>query len=245
METSSDLERAHYAAQGRLARMSNYYRWILRQFDGALGRRIWDAGAGIGTVSETLIENADFLLATEFGEKNLVALRERFAGRAAVRVEFCDLSREDARVFAGERLDTIVSLDVLEHLADDGFALRLFHAVLAPGGRLCLKVPAHPFLYGTMDRASLHHRRYARRELREKLRAVGFVPEHLRAMNLAATIPYFVKGRLLKRDRNFSNSIDGERLGFYNRIVPWLERIERVLPPPFGLSLIAIARKAS
>jgi SAM-dependent methyltransferase len=243
MEIGPDVERLHYSAQGRLARMQNYYRWILRQFDGALGKRIWDAGAGIGTVSEMLAEHADFLLASEFTEQNLVTLRERFGGRERIRVERCDLTKDDALAYSADRLDTIVSLDVLEHLEDDRLPLRLFHQVLAPGGKLCLKVPAHPFLYGTLDRASLHHRRYTRRDLGEKLRSAGFTVERLRAMNFAATIPYFLKGRVLKRDKNFSNTIDGSRLGLYNRLVPWLERVERWLPIPVGLSLVAIARK--
>ena len=63
-------------------------------------------------------------------------------------------------------------------------------------------------------------------------------------MNMAATVPYFLKGRVLKKRRNFSNSIDGGKLGFYNRLMPWLERAERVLPTPFGLSLVAVGRKA-
>ncbi len=243
MEIGPDVERSHYAAQGRLARMQNYYLWILRQFDGALGRRIWDAGAGIGTVSELLLLRADFVLASEYTEQNLVALRERFAGRERVRVERCDLASEDAIAFTADRLDTIVSLDVLEHLEDDRRALSLFHRVLQPQGRLCIKVPAHPFLYGTLDRASLHHRRYSRRDLREKLRAAGFAVERLHAMNFAATIPYFLKGRILKKQQNFSNTIDGSKLGFYNRLVPWLERVERLLPVPVGLSLVAVARK--
>jgi len=244
MELTPDLEARHFDAQERLARMGSYYRWILNNFRGAIGRRVWDAGAGIGSVSALLAEEADFLLATEFTEHNLAALRERFAGRADVRVEFCDLTRQEALAFAGLELDTIVTLDVLEHLDDDARALATYFAVLRPGGRLCAKVPAHPFLYGTLDEASLHYRRYARRELGRKLAAAGFEVERLRHMNMAATVPYFLKGRVLKKKTgSFSTSIDGSKLGFYDRLIPWLERVERLVPPPFGLSLVAIARK--
>jgi hypothetical protein len=52
-----------------------------------------------------------------------------------------------------------------------------------------------------------------------------------------------LKGKLLRRDKNFSNTLDGGRLGFYDRVIPWIERVERVLPPPIGLSLIAVARR--
>jgi len=243
MARDETFETMHRAAQGRMAQLGNYTRWILRNFGGAIGRRIWDAGAGIGNVTEHLARRADFVLATEFAQQNLDALRERFADRPAVRVAYCDLARDDALAFAECEIDTVISLDVLEHLDDDLHVLRTFWSALQPGGRLLLKVPAHPFLYGAIDEASLHFRRYRRRDLHAKLERAGFRVERVAYMNMAATVPYFVKSRLLRRRTNFSNTIDPERLGLYNRLVPWLERAERVLPVVFGLSLIAVGRK--
>jgi SAM-dependent methyltransferase len=239
------FEAVHYAAQGRMAQLGNYYRWILRNFRGTIGRRIWDAGAGIGNVTEHLALRADFVLATEFAQRNLDALRERFADRPGVRVACCDLARDDALAFAEYEIDTVVSLDVLEHLEDDLHVLRIFWNVLQPEGRLLLKVPAHPFLYGAVDEASLHFRRYRRPDLHAMLERAGFRVDRVAHMNMAATVPYFVKSRLLRKRTNFSNTIDPERLGLYDRLIPWLERAERVLPVPFGLSLIAVARKPS
>ncbi len=62
-------------------------------------------------------------------------------------------------------------------------------------------------------------------------------------MNIAATVPYFIKSRILKKNSSFSTSLNSNRLGFYNKLIPWFERAERILQPPFGLSLIAIGRK--
>ncbi len=243
MELTDAIAAEHYDAQGRLASMGNYHRWILRQFDGAVGRRIWDAGAGVGIVSSLLSERCDFLLASEFTEANLQTLRSTFKGREHVQVEFCDLTQQEALGFARHDIDTVVTLDVLEHLEDDAQALGVYHSVLQPGGRLCIKVPAHPFLFGTMDAASLHFRRYTKGELRRKLKAAGFEVERLSYMNMAAVLPYLMKGRVLKKQHNFSNSIDGGKLGFYNKLMPWLERAERILPKPFGLSVVAVGRK--
>ena len=243
MAPDETFETTHYAAQGCMAQLGNYHCWILRNFRGAIGRRIWDAGAGIGNVTELLCQRADFVLATEFARRNLDALRQRFSDRSGVRVDYCDLSADDAPAFAECEIDTIVSLDVLEHIEDDLHALRTFWTVLQPEGCLLLKVPAHPFLFGAIDEASLHVRRYRRRDLRCKLERAGFRVERVAYMNMAATVPYFVKSRLLRKRTNFSTAIDPERLGLYDRLIPWLERAERVLPVPFGLSLIAVARK--
>jgi len=236
-------EAMHYDAQGRLARLGSYQRWVLRNFGDAFGRRIWDAGAGIGLVTAELAQRADFVLATEYTPRNLETLTARFGGSPKVTVARCDLAGDDALAVAAHEIDTIVSLDVLEHLPDDGHVLALFRRVLTPGGRLLLKVPAHPFLFGAIDEASHHHRRYTRKGLQGALLRAGFEIERVAPMNMAATVPYFVKSRVLKRRTNFSNTIDPGRLGLYDRLIPWLERAERVLPVPFGLSLVAVARK--
>lgn len=244
MEITPEIEASHYDAQGHLARMGNYYRWILANFDGAIGRRVWDAGAGIGNVTELLADRADFVLATELTERNLAALRARFAGRDDVAVAFCDLARDDALALAEHDLDTIITLDVLEHIAEDLPALRRYHQILRPGGRLLVKVPAHMALYGTVDEQSLHYRRYGKGDLREKLQIAGFEVERLKYMNMAATLPYFLKSRVFKEQTNFSNSLDEGRIGLYDKLIPWLARAERILPVPFGLSVIAVGRKA-
>ncbi|TDJ72472.1 MAG: class I SAM-dependent methyltransferase [Planctomycetota bacterium] len=242
MEITPEFEAAHYDAQGHLARMGNYYKWILDNFDGAIGRRVWDAGAGIGNVTELLTRQADFVLATELTERNLATLRTRFAGREDVVVAFCDLAHDDALDLARHDLDTIITLDVLEHIEADLPALHRYRQILRPGGRLLIKVPAHMALYGTVDEQSLHYRRYSKGELREKLQIAGFEVERLKYMNMAATLPYFLKSRVFKQQSSFSNSLDADRIGLYDKLIPWLARAERILPVPFGLSVIAVAR---
>ncbi len=243
MELTETIESKHFDAQGTLGRMDNYYRWILGTFGDNVGQRVWDAGAGIGHVTELLTQRAEFVLATEFTERNLDALRARFEGRDEVRIEFCDLTSPQALELGVHELDTVVTLDVLEHLEDDRAALRQYHEVLQHGGVILIKVPAHMWLYGTLDEASLHFRRYGKRELREKLEGAGFEVEKIGHMNMVATLPYWLKGRVLKRQSNFSGTIDGGKVGLYNRLMPWLERIEKVVPVWFGLSLVAVGRK--
>lgn len=244
MDIDDQTAARHFEAQARLSRLNNYYRWILNNFGIRFeGRRIWDAGAGVGHVSALLAPQANFLLATEYTDQNIQSLRVRFAGDANVQVRYCDLLAPPSEELKAMHLDTIVNLDVLEHLEDDSAALGTFFDSLEPGGYLLLKVPAHPFLFGTMDEASLHFRRYKKDGLRLKLAAAGFVVERLRYMNMAAVVPYLIKGRILKLKGNFSMEISQERLGLYNHLIPWFERFERLVKPVFGLSLIAVAKK--
>ena len=108
---------------------------------------------------------------------------------------------------------------------------------LAPGGKLALLVPAHRFLYGEFDRALGHFRRYERRELADKLEKTGFAVREMKFFSLAATLPWLINGRLLKRDY-----IPAGQANLANLLVPLL-KLERLIGPPFGLSLIAIAQK--
>lgn len=244
MGIDSQAAERHFEAQGRLAQLNNYYRWTLDNFGIPMqGRRIWDAGAGVGHVSALLAPQAELLLATEFTEQNIQSLRVRFASHGNVQVRYCDLLAPPVAELRALHLNTIVNLDVLEHIEDDMAVLGTFFDCLEPGGQLLLKVPAHPFLFGSMDRASLHFRRYAKKTLQGKLATAGFAVERLQYMNMLAVFPYFIKGRLLKREGNFSLQLSEERLGLYNKLVPWLERFERVVKPMWGLSLIAVARK--
>jgi len=86
MMISDNIEQDHLDAQFCLGQMSYYYQWILHNFDPLIGRRVWDAGAGVGHVSTLLEEKVDMLLSTEFAPENLKMLEQRFCGNMQVDV---------------------------------------------------------------------------------------------------------------------------------------------------------------
>jgi SAM-dependent methyltransferase len=137
----------------------------------------------------------------------------------------------------GERLDTVICLNVLEHVRDDMLSLASVHRLLQPGGRLVLLVPAMPSLYGTLDRALGHFRRYTAAELRHVFAAAGFRLRHLEYFNLAGVPGWWLTGRVLKR-----TLIPTGSLRLYDALVP-LFRLERFLPWRLGQSLIAIGER--
>ena len=108
--------------------------------------------------------------------------------------------------------------------------------LLTRGGRLVLLVPALPALYGTMDRALGHHRRYKHDALAELLRATGYTVAHIEYFNLAGVPEWWFAGRVLRREM-----IPAGPLKLYDALVP-LFRLERLLPWRVGQSLIAIGQ---
>jgi SAM-dependent methyltransferase len=133
--------------------------------------------------------------------------------------------------------DSILCLNVLEHVKHDAAALRGFHAALRPGGALLLLVPAHRRLYGGYDRAAGHERRYDRPALRRLLDQEGFHIDTLRHVNPVAALGWLARVRLHRGDEWPSASFRT-----FDRLVPVLRPLER-LRLPFGLSLWAVAKR--
>ena len=209
-----------------------YNRWMFERLHRWIGRSVLEIGSGIGNLSAFLVDRERLVL-TDTREEYLSRLRQRFADRPNVSVARLYLPDDD-RAVAGQRFDTVICLNVLEHVDDDISALHAIRRLLGPGGRLVLLVPALQALYGTIDRALGHHRRYNRGGLADLLGATGFKLAHIEYFNLAGIPGWWWAGRVLRRD-----TIPGGSLKLYDALVP-LFRLERFIPWRVGQSLIAI-----
>lgn len=221
-----------------LAQAPNYYRWILHYFRPRLHGRVLEVGAGVGTFAEHMRAAAAAgtrIVLVEPAPNLGGRLRERFAGCEDVEIVHGTL--DEAPI--GEPLDAVVMVNVLEHIEDDRGILDEIHARLRPGGALLLFVPALPWLYGSLDRAFEHARRYSRAGLAGRLEAAGFATATLRFMNLPGILSWLVAGRLLRL-----STIRPGAMQLYDRIVvPAARSVEDVVAPPLGQNLLAVALK--
>jgi SAM-dependent methyltransferase len=215
-----------------MAGARNYNAWLLERSEPYLGVRVLDVGAGLGTFTDAVAGDRE-VVALEPNSDYAMRLGERFAGRPNVTVVEGDTSSADV----GAAFDSVLCFNVLEHIVDDAGALASFAAALEPGGRLLLVVPAHPFLYGRIDRALDHARRYRRGELRAKLTGAGFAVDVLEYVNPVGALGWLVWGRILRHDR-----VPAEPLRAYDLLVPLLRLLDHA-PLPVGLSLWAVARR--
>jgi len=218
-----------------------YLRWQLEQFEAVLGQRILEIGCGVGGILELLGER-ERLVGLEIEPELAAFAAERFAGRPACDVFAADISKLDEALrtrLAAERFDSIVSINVLEHIRDDVAALQTISEILIPGGHLALLVPAHMALYGAYDELDGHYRRYGRGSLRAALAHTDLEPLEIRYFNSVGAIGWWAQYKLLRRKVHGQGSF-----GAMKRIIPLLRPLERTLAPPFGLSVIALCRKA-
>lgn len=215
-----------------------FNRWMADTIKPYAGARILEIGAGIGNLTRHLVPGRKRYLATDIDAEHLARLRARFAHRPCLEVRHCNLAEPDDFAGIEGAVDTVICLNVLEHVEDDGRGLANIHRALAPGGRAVILVPEGMSVYGTLDEALGHFRRYGEAELRGKLVEAGFEIEEVLYFNRITRPGWYVNGRLLRR-RTFSRF----QIWVFDRLV-WLWRaIDRFLPWR-PTSLIAIVRKS-
>jgi glycosyltransferase involved in cell wall biosynthesis len=225
-----------HATLHRMAALDRYNSFLFEQIRHVVGQRILEVGAGTGNLTRFLFDR-DEVVATDVDPRYTELLARRFERAANVSVATFDLGGELPAALAERRFDTILCLNVLEHVADDRAALTRLYDRLEPGGCLILLVPAHRSLYGSIDRAIGHYRRYEQVELERLLIEVGFEIQRLFHVNAASIPGWYLNGRVLRRE-----SVPGVQARLSDRLVP-LYRLERRLDLPFGLSVIAFARR--
>jgi SAM-dependent methyltransferase len=211
-----------------------YNRWLFQRVEAALGQRVLEIGSGTGTMTEYLLDR-ELVLGLEVIPEYVQALRRRFADHPNVRIEGLDIT-STSYDFTALDIDSAVSFNVFEHIPDDVAAMRQVYHALRPGGRLALLVPAHQALYGSFDYLIGHQRRYDKGELAEKLRSAGFDVHSISYSNPLGALGWLVNFRLL-------GHMQLKAVSAYDRLVPMMAAAERLVRPPFGLSVVAIARK--
>jgi SAM-dependent methyltransferase len=220
----------------RMSALERYTMWIAETICPWMGCHVLEIGSGMGNFSRFFL-GCEQLTLSDIREDYLEILRETYGGYSNVTIEYYNLDYSSSRL-AGRGIDTIVALNVLEHIRDDCHALSELAAILAPGGRIILQLPAHRLLYGSLDVHLDHFRRYTARDIREKLAAAGYEVERMVRFNLFGALGWLFCSRVLRR-----RILPEGQLGLFNRLTPLFMAIERRIPVPFGLSLLVIGKK--
>ena len=222
----------------RMAGLADYNKWLHDRFDAFLGRRILEVGSGVGNQTRYFADR-ERVVASDIEAHYLRELRRRFEDQANVRVASFSfpLSADDRADLHAEGIDTIVCMNVLEHIERDRETLQDFASVLPPGGRLVLLVPAMPALYGTLDQALLHYRRYDKAGLQALVTDCGFDVREIRFLNRLGVAGWWLNSRVLRR-----RVLPKGQLAAFRWLMPLLKHEEQ-RPPSFGMSLLVLASK--
>jgi len=216
---------------------ARFNQWMADTIRPYTGKTVLEIGAGIGNLTRQLIARRKRYIASDIDAQHLARLASRFQYRPNFEARQCDLGRAEDFEELRECADTVVCLNVLEHIADDRAGLRNIHRALQPGGRAIVLVPQGQWAYGKMDEALGHHRRYSITQLRERMEEAGFEVERILEFNRVSLPGWYLNGKLLGR-----NTVSAAQLRVFDKMVWLWRRVDRFLPWA-PTSLIAVARK--
>ena len=219
------------------AHARGYNRWIMQFLRPHLGRVIVEVGAGTGSYTrELLTAEPQRLVAIEPSGYLFPELERSLRDNDIVELHHGTLA-DVAETLAGQA-DSVVYVNVLEHIADDAAEIRQAARALKPGGALGIVVPALPWLSSRFDREIGHHRRYSRQQLVGLIEANGLRVVEARYFDMLGIVIWFVAMRVLHM------RMGAGRVRTYDTlVVPAARLIDRLFGPPLGKSLMVIARR--
>lgn len=218
----------------------NFNHWMYGEIYHSLKGSILEIGSGLGTFSEKIISDFpnSFVTLTDISPTYLNMLREKFHQKN-VSINKLDLNlREDYEKNGYEKFDSIVALNVLEHVENDEFALEQLYKMLRKDGNLVILVPCHKFLFNMIDSSIGHYRRYTKKELEYKVRKARFEIIRMFYFNMVGIIGWYVNGNLCKKSQ-----VNQSAFKIYDKIVPIMRLAEKITCKKIGISLICYLHK--
>ena len=220
----------------RIGRAPRFNAWMADTIRPHCRERVLEIGSGVGNLTRMLIPRRIYV-ASDINPEYLRTLASLRSERPYLSTSYCDVTDLSTFPDNGEGFDTVVCLNVLEHVADDEGALSNIGDVLSPDGRAIILVPQGMWNFGSLDQVLGHQRRYSRGDLEKLAEKCGLKIVEMVGFNRAGTVPWFINGRLLRR-RTFGLG----QVKLLNLLTPLFRRVDRHLPIPH-LSLIAVMER--
>ena len=212
-------------------------RWLFEKINPNVQGQILEIGSGIGNISGFLLEEQSAVYLSDLRAEYCCLLQEKFYGHPHLRaILTLDISQPDFKIRHAhlmEKFDTVIALNVIEHIQDDLTAVENAKALLRTGGKLIVLVPAIPGLYNSLDQHLGHFRRYTKFEIKALIEKAGLQFEGCRFFNAAAIFGWWYSGSLLKEE-----ILTPAKLRFFDRLVPLFRIFDRLVSPFVGISLI-------
>jgi SAM-dependent methyltransferase len=213
--------------------------WLSEQILPWAKGHILEIGSGIGNISEIIIRNNLPVTLSDLNPQYCIQLKNKFDRndncKGIISIDIADSSFEEKYKLLLGKFDSIIALNVIEHIADDRLAFENCKKLLRPGGRIIILVPAFNFLYNSFDRELGHYRRYTGKELGEKIQHAGFTILHRQYFNMPAMFGWYISGSLFHM-----KMIPENQLRFYNYLVPLFRIIDKLFQRKMGISVISV-----
>lgn len=236
-------DKEYFHPQSKMEFLSNYHQWYYELIADYLGDRIIDLGCGKGLILNTIHskKKCSLLIGVDISKNNIeYNLIKNIENAELVCADF---NTFDFSILKTKKIDTILLLDVLEHIKNDIHFLEKLFFNMPEHSKLIIKVPNSQFLFNEIDTTSGHYRRYSKAELKSKCSQAGFKNMNLQYMNIVGGLVYLTKKLKKNKNTTFSENYSDKNLKNINKIIPIFQLIDKINFLPFGLSIIGVFEK--
>lgn len=235
------MDKVGHTTLERMNQAKHYNTWLFAFIRPYIKEPILEVGCGIGTFTKEFVN---------FGETYAIDIQKLYIKQTKKHVTKAKVGVGDiekgkyffapmgGRSARNKKFNTIVNLNVLEHIKDDEKALKNMYKLIQPKGKLVLLTPAHSFAYTNVDKNLGHYRRYTKKSLSDKFQKAGFNVIDVKYLNWFGLLGWFVTGKILR-----AKIIPSSNLRLFNILSRPLLFIEKFIHPPFGLSVFIVGQK--
>jgi 2-polyprenyl-3-methyl-5-hydroxy-6-metoxy-1,4-benzoquinol methylase len=230
-----------FATLNAIAVADKFNKWMYETIKPFCSGQILEIGSGTGNISQFFLKDGLPVTLSDISSQYCQILTEKFAAPYHPEVVQLDIAHPDfANQYASYlgKFDTVVALNVIEHISDDTWALENCRKLLKSGGTFIILVPAFQALYNRFDVELQHYRRYNKQTLKNFLKKGDFSITHIQYFNMMGISGWYLYGTVLKR-----RLISGNLMSSYNKLVPFFKILDKVSFNSLGLSVIAVGKK--
>lgn len=230
-----------YETLSTLAGADNFNKWMYETIRPYVKGRVLEAGSGIGNISTLLLETQQEVVLSDFSPAYTEILSAHFKDHlhlsGILQMDLADSRFGEKYASLLGSFDTVIALNVIEHVANDNLAVSNCRSLLKAGGHFIILVPAWPGLYNRFDSELGHYRRYQKKALRQLI-SPHFSVLQTRYFNLAGIVGWFFSGAILRK-----KTIPSSQMRVFNTLVPVFRIMDKVVGGRLGLSVWAVGRK--
>src|SRR5215467_3008320 len=220
----------------RLSHAPKFNTWMADTIRQYCGNRVLEIGSGVGNLTRRLVPRVQYV-ASDINPLYLQTLEALSGERPYMQTAYCDVTELSSFPRIQEDYDTVICLNVIEHVEDDRRALCNIRNVLADGGTAIILVPQGQWNFGTLDEVLGHQRRYTKTSLQNLAEECGFSVKTIVEFNRIGTPAWFLNGKIFRR-----RILGLFQIWLLNFLTPVFRLLEPILPFP-GLSLIAVLHR--
>jgi 2-polyprenyl-3-methyl-5-hydroxy-6-metoxy-1,4-benzoquinol methylase len=225
-----------------IANADKFNKWMYETIKPFCKGHVLEIGSGIGNISQYfLLDNFKTTL-TDLRQSYCEVLEQKFKNYSAlqgiIKVNLTHPRFETEYASLLESFDSIVAMNVVEHIEDHELAIANCYKLLKPQGHVIILVPAYQWLFNKFDVGLEHFRRYTKKRLINLISKNNFEIMHSQYFNLVAMAGWFVSGSILRKE-----TIPEGQMGLFNKLVPTLKVIDKLIGNTVGISTICVGKK--